>query len=269
MVLDLNTEKDLRIFLDCKSISVFEAIQVGDSDNGDTGVASTVIKIFEYQELVLIVDNLFQVLNLNELKIVLNVGSKITIVERNDSEVKENLVVEQAENSIFLYQKLYSSDSKSFLTVFQLGDNCITNIQNIVRGSNIKLEIDQKVVQNGTQQKVEHKTKFILDNNSDLKVCHFGQSCVESADCIIDQKIKGVILDSDSKVEMRPVLEIDSDSSTSNHGASVGGFDHNEIFYLQSRGLNPTQTQKILVDSFLDDFFDNIQPICVRELWRR
>ena len=268
MVLDLNTEKDLRIFLDCKSISVFEAIQVGDSDNGDTGVASTVIKIFEYQELVLIVDNLFQVLNLNELKIVLNVGSKITIVERNDSEVKENLVVEQAENSIFLYQKLYSSDGKSILTVFQLGDNCVSNIQNIVLGSYINLEIDQKVIQSGNEQKVEHRTKFILDNNSDLKVSHFGHSCIESADCIIGQKIKGVILDSDSKVEMQPILEIDSDSSTSSHGASVGEFDRNEIFYLHSRGLNPTQTQQILVDSFLNDLFDNIEPICVRERWK-
>ncbi len=307
MVLDLNTEKDLQFFLNFENSidSQNNIVQVGRSkqaksfgkrvlpsgggnevdgagfahqpsqdcifnlgQNGDTEVASTVVTILENQELVLIVDNLFDVLGLSELIIKLEIGSKLTIIERNNLEINEALLIEHKKGSEFVYQKLYESSGNSVLTVNQIGDNCTTKIQNIVRASNIKLAIDQKVFQRGKEQIVEHKTKFILDNNSDLKVAHYGQSCVESAECIIDQKIKGVILDSDSKVEMQPLLEIDSDSSTSNHGASVGEFDANEIFYLQSRGLDSTQTQKILVDSFLDDFFDNIQPICVRERWQ-
>lgn len=274
MVLDLNINKDLNIFKSTNSGSSANVFQFENGyikllivENGDTVVASTV-SILSGQELVLIVDNLFQTLNLIELKIILNQGSKLTIVEQNNSELQENLIIDQAENSFFRYQKLYKSSGKSTLTINQNGKNCQTEIQNIVLGSNINLEINQKIEQNSEEQKLEHRTKFVLDKNSDVLITHSGRSSITSTNCIINQKIKGIILGLDSKVEMQPILEIDSDTSTSNHGASVGEFDRNEIFYLRSRGLSLAQTQKILVDSFLNDFYDEVEPICVRENWR-
>jgi SUF system FeS cluster assembly, SufBD len=234
---------------------------------GDT-VTTYTIKILEGQDLNIITNNLFRKLGLTHLKIILEKDSKLVITERSNLEIEENLEIEQLSNSVFVYQKLYESSGSSCLNVVQKGDNCATEIQNIVLGKNITLAVDQKVTQNRNEQKLEHKTKFILSNNSDLRITHSGKSTTISTDCEIDQKIKGIILDSDSKVEMQPILEIDSDSSTSNHGASVGEFDRIEIQYLRTRGLDSTQTQKILVDSFLNDYYDKVELLCVRERWR-
>jgi SUF system FeS cluster assembly, SufBD len=235
--------------------------------NDDT-VAYATIKILEGQELKIITNNFFETLGFGRIKILLEKDSKLTITERNNLQLDESLDVEQGQNSIFIYQKLYKSSGNSVLNLSQKADNCIAEVQNIVLGQNIELKIDQIVVQHGKEQRLDHKSKFILSDNSNLAILHFGKSSTTSTDCVIDQKIKGIILDSDSKIEMQPILEIDSDSSTSNHGASIGQFDRIEIQYLGTRGLHPSQTQKILVDSFLNDYYDKIEPICVREGWR-
>jgi uncharacterized protein len=265
MVLDLQKKVKVNIndyskLTTGKGIFVFEG--------GDDKTVPPTIKILEGQELKIIVNNLFYTVGLSHFKIILEKSAKLIITEKNNLQIYETLIVEQQENSTFVYQKLYNSSGTSFLSLFQQGNNCKAIIQNIIIGQNIILEIGQKVIQNGKGQKLEHRTKSILLENSNLKVSHFGKSAIESVDCAINQVIKGIILDSYSKFEMEPILEIDSDSSTSNHGASVGQFNEAEIQYIQSRGLSPNQTQKILVDSFLDDYYNKIEPMCVKEKWR-
>jgi Fe-S cluster assembly protein SufD len=226
------------------------------------------IKILESQELKIISDNLFYNLGINHLTVILEKDSKLTITECDNSQLDEVLNVEQKQNSIFIYQKLYKSSGNSVLNLSQKGDKCTAEVQNIVIGQNIELKIDQNVNQHGKEQKMDHKSKFILSDNSNLAISHSGKSSVTSTNCTVNQRIKGVVLDIESKAEMQPVLEIDSDSSTCNHGASVGGFDRSEVQYLKTRGLDQAQTQKILVDSFLNDYYDKIDPICARERWR-
>jgi Fe-S cluster assembly scaffold protein SufB len=266
MVLDLQQ----KTIIDFESFSQLflglENVVFAYEDNGDTSLYS-IIRVLEGQELKIITNNLFLTLDLSHLKIILEKDSKLTITERNNLQLKETLEVEQKENSTFVYQKLYQSSGNSCLYLTQNGESCKAEIQNIVVGYNTVLEINQKITQDGREQILDHKTKFILSGDSNLIVSHFGKSSTTSTDCIINQKIKGVILDSNSKVEMQPILEIDSDSSTSNHGASVGEFDRNEIQYLHTRGLHPSKIQKILIDSFLNNFYDKIEPICVREGW--
>lgn len=242
-------------------IGVFE-IRLSDYSS-----SISTIKILEGQELKIISENLFRNLGITHLTIMLEKDSKLTVTERNNLQLNELLDIEQEQNSAFIYQKLYESPGVSILNLTQKGDNCIAEVQNIVLGQNIELKIDQRVIQNGKEQRLDQKSKFILSDKSNLAILHSGKSTLTSTDCIINQRIKGVIMDSNSKVEMQPILEIDSDTSTSNHGASVGEFDRNEIQYLRTRGLDTTQTQKILVDSFLNDYYDKIEPICVREGW--
>lgn len=255
----------LDLYINFEKIKLFSKNVVFAFEDSESG---HLLKILESQELVIIVDNLFFYLKTKNLLIKLQKSSKLTIIERNNFVLNENLVVEQAESSQFVYQKLYESSGKSCLSINQIGNNCITKIQNIIFGNNIELDINQKVLQFKRKQNLEHKTKFVLDGNSNLKVSHFGKSTMMSDYCEIDQKIKGIILDSNSKVEIQPILEIDSDSSTSNHGASVGTFDNDEILYLQSRGLDDLESQNLLTNSFLNDFWENIEPVCVRERWK-
>jgi len=48
-----------------------------------------------------------------------------------------------------------------------------------------------------------------------------------------------------------PQLEIDANDVKASHGATVGGFDKNQLYYLQSRGLSLEAAQDTIAEGFL------------------
>ncbi|PIR43152.1 hypothetical protein COV24_04270 [candidate division WWE3 bacterium CG10_big_fil_rev_8_21_14_0_10_32_10] len=57
-----------------------------------------------------------------------------------------------------------------------------------------------------------------------------------------------------------PQLEIKADDVKASHGATVGNFDQNQLFYLQSRGLSLDDSQKLISEGFLASVFDKSFP---------
>jgi Fe-S cluster assembly protein SufD len=65
------------------------------------------------------------------------------------------------------------------------------------------------------------------------------------------QSNKSLILDSSAKAESIPGLEIITDDVRCSHGVTMGNIDKNQMFYLQSRGINEEDAEKLIVDGFL------------------
>ncbi len=74
------------------------------------------------------------------------------------------------------------------------------------------------------------------------------------------QLAKFLQLDDKSEFNARPILEIFADDVKANHGASTGFLDPEEVFYLRSRGLSESLTQRILKEAFLADLLETIPP---------
>lgn len=53
----------------------------------------------------------------------------------------------------------------------------------------------------------------------------------------------------------KPELEIYANRVVCQHGATSGGLDDNQLFYLQSRGLSRRESQKIILQGFLNEMF--------------
>lgn len=60
-----------------------------------------------------------------------------------------------------------------------------------------------------------------------------------------------LLISENAKAEATPNLEIETDDVHCSHAATVGKIDEEEIFYLQSRGIDPEQAKDMIAEGFL------------------
>jgi Fe-S cluster assembly protein SufD len=57
----------------------------------------------------------------------------------------------------------------------------------------------------------------------------------------------------------KPQLEIWADDVKCSHGATTGKIDNEQLFYLQSRGIDKETAKAMLIYAFANDILENIQ----------
>ncbi len=77
------------------------------------------------------------------------------------------------------------------------------------------------------------------------------------------QQCRGLLLSENAQIDAKPELEIYADDVKCAHGAAIGQLDPEELFYLQSRGLNPQESRNLLTYAFAADV---LAPIKVESL---
>jgi len=72
------------------------------------------------------------------------------------------------------------------------------------------------------------------------------------------QSNRNLILNSDSRADSIPGLEIKADDVRCTHGATVGKIDQDQIFYLLSRGIPQEEAEKLIVEGFFGPIMQRI-----------
>ncbi|RJR27105.1 hypothetical protein C4561_02980 [candidate division WWE3 bacterium] len=75
-----------------------------------------------------------------------------------------------------------------------------------------------------------------------------------------------LVLGDGVKNNSEPILEIEADDVSASHGASTGRINPDEIYYLQSRGLNEKESSDLIVEGFFNKVLETIADPEVREL---
>ena len=70
---------------------------------------------------------------------------------------------------------------------------------------------------------------------------------------------KALLVSPKTRAEIYPYLEIKTDEIKASHGSSVGRIDEGTLFYLQSRGIQRDEAEKIILSGF---FGGNIRNLC-------
>ena len=73
------------------------------------------------------------------------------------------------------------------------------------------------------------------------------------------QTNKNLLLSTDARVDTKPQLEIFADDVKCAHGAAVGQIDEEELFYLQTRGINPGLASNLLTYGFAEEVIGKIK----------
>jgi Fe-S cluster assembly scaffold protein SufB len=62
-----------------------------------------------------------------------------------------------------------------------------------------------------------------------------------------------LLLDKQSSAVAEPKLEIENNDVKASHAATVGKIDEDQLFYLESRGVNINEAKKLIVEGFLKE----------------
>ena len=80
-----------------------------------------------------------------------------------------------------------------------------------------------------------------------------------------EQSVKAMLLDRGATANCKPELEIFADDVKCAHGASVGELDPVQMFYAQSRGLDPVSARALLLEGFVMGLWDGVSDEAQRE----
>ncbi|MEB3830042.1 Fe-S cluster assembly protein SufD [Phormidium sp. CCY1219] len=69
---------------------------------------------------------------------------------------------------------------------------------------------------------------------------------------------RNLLLSPKARVNTKPQLEITADNVKCAHGATVSQLEDDELFYLQSRGLDATTSRNLLIDGFAGEIIDHL-----------
>jgi Fe-S cluster assembly protein SufD len=79
------------------------------------------------------------------------------------------------------------------------------------------------------------------------------------------QANRNLILSEHAKADSIPYLEIEANDVRCSHAASVGPPDEEQLFYLESRGLDPHDAQHLIVKGFFQEILDRVRVPEVRD----
>ncbi len=78
------------------------------------------------------------------------------------------------------------------------------------------------------------------------------------------QTNRNLVLQPTAQADTRPWLEIFADDVRCTHGATVGRLDDDALFYLRSRGISLEESRTMLIDAFVREITDAIEPASLR-----
>jgi Fe-S cluster assembly protein SufD len=83
------------------------------------------------------------------------------------------------------------------------------------------------------------------------------------------QANRNLVLSSDARADSIPGLEILADDVRCTHGATVGKLESEPLFYLQSRGIQKNEAERLMVEGFFDPIMQRIPFEGVRERFQQ
>ena len=76
---------------------------------------------------------------------------------------------------------------------------------------------------------------------------------------------RALLLSDDGEVDCKPELEIFADDVKCSHGATCGDLDKEQLFYMQSRGINSEDARRILIEAYLQEVLNKIDNQSIAE----
>ena len=202
-----------------------------------------------------------------EINIKKNINTKIILINERDTDNKYIFNVEENSNIIINILDI-SKNIKRDITINLNGknSNIELNISSISLNENI-YQVNVFHNEKNTHSKTTlhgltiNDNKIIFKNNGYIKK--------GSTKSILNQDNKIITLGkNNSKIE--PNLFIDEYDVEASHGAYIGKFKEDDIFYLKTRGLNEESANNLLINGFLLDKFNDKEQLekLIKKYWR-
>jgi Fe-S cluster assembly protein SufD len=165
-------------------------------------------------------------------------------------------------NAITLGAKL----SRHNLEVFQCGEQTETTINGLVTITGKQTtDTHSAIALNYPQSTTNQIHKCIIADRA--HAVFNGKIFVSQSAQLTNagQLNRNLLLSPKARVDTKPQLEITADNVKCTHGATVSQLDEEEIFYLQSRGLNQTEARDLLINAFAIEIINKLPVPSLRQ----
>jgi Fe-S cluster assembly protein SufD len=156
--------------------------------------------------------------------------------------------------------------SRHNLAVYANGEQTETHLNGLTRIAGEQLADTHSTITHTRPYGISRQIhKCIIDDRA--HAVFNGKICVPQAAQLTDaaQLSRNLLLSSKARVDTKPQLEIVADNVKCAHGATVSQLEGDEIFYLQSRGLDRDAACQLLVHAFAVDILNRIPVASVRD----
>jgi Fe-S cluster assembly protein SufD len=200
----------------------------------------------------------------------------VTQVVVNDGAVLELIVDQREAEQAFHVHRLHATCTDSAILharSVSLGGRLVRNdLEALLAGQEAHATLDGVYVADGTQlidnhtsidHAVAHCTSHELYKGilaGQARAVFNGRILVREDAQKTDAKQtnRALLLSDDAQVNSNPQLEIFADDVKCTHGAAVGQLDEEAMFYLQARGLTPTEARDLLLHAFAGEVLGEI-----------
>ncbi|MGB3265126.1 MAG: Fe-S cluster assembly protein SufD [Microcoleus sp.] len=177
--------------------------------------------------------------------------------------------IEQSRNSSYTCHaiSLGGKISRHNLEVFQRGEGTETNLNGLTVAFGEQLADTHSLIDfnhpHGTSKQLH---KCIVGNKA--RAVFNGKVFVRKAAQLTDagQLSRNLLLSPRARVDTKPQLEIVADNVKCSHGATVSQLEDDELFYLQSRGLDLERSRYLLIDAFAAEILDKLPIVAVAKM---
>ncbi|MEZ2236256.1 Fe-S cluster assembly protein SufD [Microcoleus sp.] len=177
--------------------------------------------------------------------------------------------IEQSRNSRYTCHaiSLGGKISRHNLEVFQQGEATETTLNGLTVAFGEQLSDTHSLINfnhpHGTSRQLH---KCIIGNRA--RAVFNGKVFVSKAAQLTDagQLSRNLLLSPRARVDTKPQLEIVADNVKCSHGATVSQLEDDELFYLQSRGLDLERSRYLLIDAFAAEILDKLPILGVAKM---
>jgi len=192
-----------------------------------------------------------------EIVIAAGEAGSLEVVETGDASVARHLVITLAAGASFDLRVLNAGPVFGRIAVdVTLGEGAAFTLgaAQLATGAET-VEIVTEVTHAGLNATSSQIVRTVLAGHS--TGTYLGRIAVErGADGTdAEQSVRAMLLDRTATANARPELEIYADDVKAAHGCAVGELDANGLFYLQSRGLPPSEAKRLMLQAFIAEAF--------------
>ncbi len=194
----------------------------------------------------------------NEIVVSDDKKEKIIFFEDEINSLEKNIVVKANKNlEIVLVDFCYSDLDVKFNIKLEQDASCIFKLATVCFDS-IKKKFDINVYHDGKRSFSRTNMAGINLGNGNLSF--LGSSYIKNGAKGSDTRQEGKItnLSTESKSEVSPALYIKENDVKASHGAALGAYNPNVIFYMMSRGLTLEQSKKLITFGTLIPIIDSL-----------
>ncbi len=212
---------------------------------------------------------------INEIKLNIKKDSELEIEIKIKDDTKLNFNISLEENvklnlniltngNIGKIQYKYNLEKNSYCNVFKFQK--INSIKEMIivklDGENANIDYNFKTISCNKETydyHIFHKAKNTISNIKNNGVCNKDGLIIYQVSSFVPKDITGCIVNQNNRIinltnnkcEIMPNLYIDTSDVAASHSALIGKFSDEEMFYIQSRGIDYNSALKLLISGFL------------------